>query len=194
MEHQEPREFINEMIESGNEPAIPSIYTDKPTFSIGDEIQSLVASVNRTIPIRRQVPIYDALAVAGRSLARTVREFTNPSKRAFVALREVSDFVNTAVSGKPTRIGIEHYDLLPIGHPLSTKEVEISAQDRREFEADWFAADPRISEEYRPVVASAYLSAPDSVERKYALAHLEALGYEDIPMEVVVALLDDNEI
>ena len=194
MDHQEPREFINEMIESGNEPAIPSIYTDKPDFSIGDEIQAIVASVNRVTPVQRQVPIYDALAVAGRSLARTVREFTNPSKRAFTAIREVSDFVNTAVSGTPTRIGVEHYDLLPIGHPLSTKQVEITDADRKGFEADWFAADPRISEEFRPVVASAYLSIPNSVERKYAVAHLEALGYDDIPMEVVVALLDDNEI
>lgn len=194
MDHQEPREFINEMIESGNEPAIPSIYTDKPDFSIGDEIQAIVASVNRVTPVQRQVPIYDALAVAGRSLARTVREFTNPSKRAFTAIREVSDFVNTAVSGTPTRIGVEHYDLLPIGHPLSTKQVEITDADRKGFEADWFAADPRISEEFRPVVASAYLSSPNSVDRKYAVAHLEALGYDDIPMEVVVALLDDNEI
>lgn len=194
MDHQEPREFINEMIESGNEPAIPSIYTDKPDFSIGDEIQAIVASVNRVTPVQRQVPIYDALAVAGRSLARTVREFTNPSKRAFTAIREVSDFVNTAVSGTPTRIGVEHYDLLPIGHPLSTKQVKITDADRKGFEADWFAADPRISEEFRPVVASAYLSSPNSVERKYAVTHLEALGYDDIPMEVVVALLDDNEI
>jgi hypothetical protein len=194
MDYQEPREFINEMIESGNEPALPSIRTEKPDFSIAEEIQALVASVNRITPTRRQVPIYDALAVAGRSLSRTIREFQNPSKRAFTAIREVSDFINTAVSGKPTKIGVEHYDLLPIGHPLSTKSVELSEQDRKGYEADWFAADPRIAEEHRPLVASAYLSEPNSVERKYAVAHLEALGYEDVPMEVVVSLLDDNEI
>lgn len=194
MDYQEPREFINEMIESGNEPALPSIRTEKPNYSIGEEIQALVASVNRVTPVERQVPIYDALAVAGRSLSRTLKEFKNPDKRAFTAMREVSDFVHTAVSGKPSRIGVEHYDLLPVGHPLSTKEVEIPDVDRKGFKADWFAADPRISEEYRPLVASAYLAEPNSIEKKYALTHLEALGYEEVPMEVVIALLDDNEI
>jgi hypothetical protein len=61
-----------------------------------------------------------------------------------------------------------------------------------EFKAEWISADPRIAEEFRPLVASAYKTNTNSLEREYVLAKLEATSPVDVPRDVVLGLATDQ--
>ena len=169
-------------------PALPSFYVKKNKIDLAGEVLSLVASANETVPLDRQVGRYEAVTVLQRSLEKTMINVANPNQRAFVALREVSDFVNMATTGAKPKVAGEHTDLLPVGHPLSTRVNDYSANDVMEFKAEWVAADPRIAEEFRPLVASAYKTNSNSAEREYVLAKLEATSPVDVPRDVVLGL------
>jgi hypothetical protein len=62
-----------------------------------------------------------------------------------------------------------------------------------EFKAEWVAADPRISEEFRPLVASAYKTKPNSIEREYAVAQLEVVSSDAVPKDLILSLIVNDD-
>jgi hypothetical protein len=169
-------------------PALPSVYEQTKKIDLVGEVLAIVASANATVPVERKVGRYEAITLLQRSLEKTMLNVANPNQRAFVALREISDFVNVATTGATPKVSEAYLDLLPIGHPQSTRSVDYSAEVVTEYTADWIASDPRISEEFRPLVASAYKTPMHSVERNYALAKLEATSPLDVPRDIVLSL------
>lgn len=180
---------INDLIEAqSNDIALPSIWETKPNHNLTNRIFVLVASANKSVLPERQVLVSDAYKVASRSLDRTKLNFMNPSVRVFQAIREVEDFVRVSFTGNQPKLPTENLDLLPLGHPL-TASAHISKFSEKEIaieRATWFAADPRVKDEIRPVIASAYVAKPNSAEFKFALASLEA---SRVPRDVILSLL-----
>ena len=183
----DPADEINKIL-GDDSPALPSIYEKKPKTNVVTEGTALVASANqKTLPARR-VGRFEMLEVLERSLNRTVLSFQNPTQRAFIAMRELSDFVNMATTGAQPKIAGEHRDLLPVGHPLSTRNHDFSKEELAQARAEWMSADPRIAEEFRPLVASAFITPEQSVEREYLIAKLEATPATEVPRDVILSL------
>ena len=97
-------------------------------------------------------------------------------------LREVGKFISlnqntfSSIRNKPI-----HTDLLPIGHPLSELNLNVSESVARAAYAQWLSTDPSISEEYRTLVAAAHAFEFDSIERKHAFLRLRAVTASAIP-------------
>ena len=179
---------INKIIQSEDIQALPSIYEKKEKTNVVTEGTALVASANKKTLPNRRVGRFEMLEVLERSLSRTVLNFNNPSQRAFTAMRELSDFVNMATTGATPKIADAHRDLLPVGHPLSTKKHNFSQEELAYARAEWMSADPRIAEEFRPMVATAFVTPADSVEREYLIAKLEATDATLVPRDVILGL------
>jgi hypothetical protein len=184
----EPINEINKIIQSEDIQALPSIYEKKEKTNVVTEGTALVASANKKTLPNRRVGRFEMLEVLERSLSRTVLNFNNPSQRAFTAMRELSDFVNMATTGATPKIADAHRDLLPVGHPLSTKKHNFSQEELAYARAEWMSADPRIAEEFRPMVATAFVTPADSVEREYLIAKLEATDATLVPRDVILGL------
>lgn len=181
---------INPLIDALEVEAVESQFSEPQVeeLSFSETVKAMVASANASVPDARKVMPIEAMTVAHRSLSRTIMS-QDAQARAFTALREVSDYINMATTGNPAKMSSHNTDLLSIGHPLSTSTESISLIEKIEKRSEWFAADPRISEEYRPVVASAYLTVPDTVERQFSIARLESADAQDVPREVVLAII-----
>jgi hypothetical protein len=101
----------------------------------------------------------------------------------FAVERAVTRFISLATLGARTGESVEHLDLLPVAHPLSEALSPLTASAIAEARAEWLAADPRIADELRSLVASAYTLEFGSVEHTHALARLEAAGAE-LPLDL----------
>lgn len=146
------------------------------------KIQAIVSGANASVAPVRQVPMDVALKVAGRSLSRTIYDITNPERRAFTALREVSDFVRMFTTGDAPKVA-SHFDLLPLGHPLSSQFAD--EMETITASALWLAGDPSIPEHARSLVSSALNSEEGSLERIYATGYLSELQGETKPVQVI---------
>lgn len=146
------------------------------------KIQSMVADANASASSIRQIPMNVALKVAGRSLSRTIYDLTQPERRAFTALREVSDFIRVYVTGDAPKIA-SHFDLLPLGHPLSSQFSDEATT--LTASALWISGDSNIPENARSLVASALVSDEGSLERIYAAGYLSELQGETKPVQVI---------
>lgn len=173
---------INDVLEAQAEQSAPFSAPVYEPQHLTAKITALVSSANENTSVVRQIELATALKVAGRSLKRTIYDLTNPERRAFTALREVSDFVRVYTTGDAPKISQAHMDLLPAGHPLSSSDVEESFTSLAS--AEWQAGDPRVPDNMRPLVASALLSEEDSVERIYVAAYLSGLA-ENKPVELI---------
>jgi GNAT superfamily N-acetyltransferase len=160
-------------------------YTPKQTLS--EMITTMLASANKDVPEARQVLKRTAMDVVERSLYKTIG-VSDVHQRVFAAERELADYLNMAINGHQPVVAGGHTDLLPIGHPLSTNPSEVSLRTRALSESEWVSADPRISEEFRPLVASIYLTSPGSVEHNFLVARLESADIKDVPKDVVLAV------
>jgi hypothetical protein len=140
-----------------------------------------VSSHNEGIPTVRQIPVDTAYEVAERSL---VASASLPlDTRKFLVVRDVTNFLDLSAKGTATRNGTKNTDLLPITNPLSTAPHSLTAAGIRHARARWIAADPRIDDSVRPLVASAYAARPESAERVYLFAKLSATGTM-VPAEI----------
>ena len=118
----------------------------------------------------RRVPIKAAITVANRDLAFTTR--LQPEARVFSALRAVNAHVALSIRNKQTTGALRNADLLPVGHPASTKPHAMTASALRRAHAQWLAADTAIDPAIRPLVASAFSALPGSAQRDHAFARL----------------------
>ena len=171
---------------------IESIYVINPLLIVEDNVLALVASANEQVPDARKLERLYAYQALGRAMDRTALLLTQPAAREITVMREVSDFIKVATFGSEPKYCHEYLDLLPVGHPLSARSVEtLSTEDVEEHEVLWRAGDPRVSDENRPLVASAFRSEPNSVERKFLLARLESMPNTEIPRDLLVHLIEE---
>ena len=159
------------------------------TMSVRVQIAEQVFIANARVLPARRVPLTAALKVADRVLARS--SHTDVTARAFAVERAVTKFIALATLGPRTGESVEHLDLLPVAHPLSTAPSALTASALSDARAEWLAADPRITDELRPLVASAYTMEFGSVERVHALARLEAAAGE-VPLDLIALVADGN--
>ncbi len=158
-----------------------------PEQTLSEKIDSMLASANKDVPEARRVHKRTAMDVVERSLYKTLG-VSDLHQRVFAATRELDDYLNMAINGHQPVVAGGHTDLLPIGHPLSTNPAEVSLRTKALSESEWVSADPRISEEFRPLVASIYLTSPGSVEHNFLVARLESADIKDVPKDVVLAV------
>jgi phage terminase small subunit len=179
---------LNKLIDSGN---FVVRLNNESIPPIKERLEALLASVNNEIPNERQVMKGELLEVAKRSFSKHLLT-PNREQLEFKVFREVSNFLEMAISGTRKELASSHTDLLSPGHPLSTSaELEsLEEEEIRELKAQWLANDPRISEEFRPVVASGFMSTPDSVERRFIVTRLENLDSSLVPKDVVLSISD----
>lgn len=144
----------------------------RKSYSLHQEVLSLVGQANaHALPERRVVP-RSALAVMNRALASLSSVDSN--SRNLAVLREVNKFISLHQDTfKAHSSKTDYADLLPIGHPLCSLNLTVSEKHERERYAAWLAADASISDEARSLVATAYSLEPGSLERRHAFARIE---------------------
>ena len=71
-----------------------------------------------------------------------------------------------------------------------TASAGFPSEDISYARAEWLAADARIDEEYRPVVASAYVAERGSVDEKFGVAILESVDSTIVPRDVILSILN----
>lgn len=171
---------------------IESTHRLEPLAVLEDTVLSIVASANQQVPGARKIErryVYEALH---RAMDKTALLFAQPEVREIRVMREISDFVKVATFGSEPKFCQDYLDLLPVGHPLSQRSTEtLSAEDIVEHGILWRAGDPRVSDEHRPLVASAFRTAPNSVERKFLVARLDGMSGEEIPKDLVIHLIEE---
>lgn len=174
---------------------LESSYVAPPRERVEARATALLASANAVVPAERRVDVAVVRELLDRLALDTATLVASSSVRAFRILRVVNDFLQVATKGSEPKLCQNYVDLLPIGHPLSTREpLSLTASAISEFRVRWLAGDPRIAEEYRPLVASALRAEPGSIEREFLVSRLEALPSEKVFRGVVLALSGGLEI
>lgn len=173
---------LNDLIEANDSGTVEYSIPVHSNQGITERVRSLVASANAETTEVRRVPLATALRVAGRSLERTVYDLANPERRAFTALREVSDFIRVYTTGDGPKIA-PHFDLLPVGHPLSSQIADEATT--LTASASWLANDPNIPTQARGLVESALNSEEGSLERIYAVGYLSEIQGDSKPVQVI---------
>ena len=147
-------ELINELIshrEKANVVPKASIRGNKTSFR--QSLRNLAAIENAKVPAERRVSQQAVFLVAERSLAKTAG--LEKKTRQFVAYNEVSSFISFACTGElSTDSQVSYRDLLPVGHPLSSSSNAMTASALRHARSRWIAADPRVDEDVREVIAA----------------------------------------
>jgi len=132
-----------------------------------------------------------AYVVARRAIALTAS--LDPSVEGYVAIKAVTAFTTLAIDGRTSLTassGLDIYrDVLPIGHPEFSNAAVLPIKTLRAARAEWLAADPRIADEYRPLVASAFGATPGSLEQRHARARLDRVDSHSVPLDIVLAPL-----
>ena len=147
---------------------------------VHDEVMRMVKKANRNLEPERQVPFATAIEVANRALKKNRNPYS--AARAFAALRAVASFISVATTGRETIGAAENFDLLPVGHPLSTRANAMTASALRHACARWIAADPQVDPSVRPLVASAHAAELNSVERKFMFERLSVVSNDLAPL------------
>jgi 8-oxo-dGTP pyrophosphatase MutT (NUDIX family) len=163
----------------------PSETQDFSVSKITEAVLALVRTGNDGVSPERRATVKSALIVAERSLVASANR--KLETRAFNLVRDVNNFITLSKEGRVGELAPTNTDLLSIGHPLSTAPHSMGDKELRIARSRWIATDPRISEEYRSMVASAYATAPKSLEQDFAIARLKALPKGSVPAELVVA-------
>jgi hypothetical protein len=191
----EPTNELNELIESNASlPDAVSIWEVKHQFDVAGEIDALVASVNSGLSSHRKVQRTILLEVLDRAMERNATAFSTPEVFQILVMREVYDFANSSVSGTKPSVTDANNDLLPLGHPHCSVSLDkFSNEFVKEHQIEWKSSDPRVSEEFRPLVASAMRAPSKSLEQDFIVAKLEATKSSDVPRDVILSILNDNQ-
>jgi hypothetical protein len=142
-----------------------------PVLSLHEQVLALVKDANSKVSEERHVTPRSALIVMNRSLASL--SALDEEARNFAVLKEVSRFLSVATKTF-TSSETSNADLLVAGHPLSSLNASLSAEEFLAKNSQWIAADTSIDESIRPLVASAHGAMPGSIEREHAFARLNA--------------------
>lgn len=155
-------------------------FTKQHTQQLRSEILALLERSNLYLQAERRVPFATAIEVANRDLRKTRN--SEPSARIFSAVKAVSAFMSLASRNKESTMSLSNADLLPVGHPNSTRPHAMTASALRHAQAQWIAADPLVDLSARELVIRAHAANPGSAERAHAFARLSALGPSIVPL------------
>ena len=126
--------------------------------------------------------------IVKRSLAITAS--LPPSLREHLAIRDLSDFISMSQSNKSAVLSPRNTDLLPIGHPRSSRSHALSLDSMYAHRSRWVASDCNIgSDEARALVAAAFSAVPNSMEHTYLSARLRVLPAGVVPPSVILAAI-----
>lgn len=137
---------------------------DKPLLATAYD---LLEEANAKLPEGRQVSKETVRELIRRELPEIPR-----------AYRATINFLTT-VENPDTNTPTVHTDLLPGGHPLSP--MTASAPELRQAASEYFSADPTLSEDLRPLIASAIQAEPDSATRLFCT---ELLYAQKAPLKI----------
>ena len=163
-----------------------TLTTKEQAESLKKKVYSILDKANSEFSAERRVSRRAATLVVKKSLKTTLG--LQYSLREHRALKALSEFLNFSQSGKMVSKSVEEFtDLLPMGHPNSTKQHSMTASAFANARLLWVLADPRISEEAKPLVASVLVDAKDSPSYLYALTRLEYDTDSALPLQALIA-------
>jgi len=171
----------------------------KKSPSLRVKVLSLVHEANKNVADERRVVPRDALTVMSRALEEL--SSLPPNSREHGVLREVNRFISLTQRTHPNKEHIKHTDLLAAGNPLSTRNAELTSDEFARRYAAWLSADPKVSDDYRDLVYTAFSLPLRSVKREHAFARLRSLQASAVPSyfridheisALVAAFLDGN--
>ncbi len=112
------------------------------------------------------------------------------SLREHLALRDLSDFISMSQVNKSSVLHPRNTDLLPLGHPRSTRSHALSMDSIYDHRSRWSASDCGISsDEARALVAAAFSAMPNTMEHSYLITRLKALPAGEVPPSVLLAAI-----
>jgi hypothetical protein len=181
---------LNKLI-SGDKNSEPVAEKGFKGLSILERVDTLLASANEGLHPSRQTLPGEAHQVTLRSLRKNALVLDS-ELRAFKVMRDVEAFVTANRTGQLREASVEYSDLLYYGNPAFTvNDLDPwGPDDIEEARVEWISSDPRVAVEHRPLVASAFASPSDSVEREFAVARMQALGAEEIPVDLVLSAIE----
>lgn len=181
-------EFINDLIAQQESRVVPRSKYRSTKSSFRQSLIELANAENAKVPAERRVSQQTILSVAERSLSNTAN--LEKSTRRFIAYKEAASFISFATTGEQTNTSLEKYfDLLPVGHPASTRKHSMTASAARHSRARWIAADPRVDESVREIVAAAYMYDNATVEYTHAITRLSTLSASVLPRNIFLSAL-----
>ena len=156
-----------------------------------DAVLALASEANSQFSGTRLVTKAAVLKVAQDALDSYKDETFSLRKHQVIAA--VSRYISLAQHNKVLGVKPEYTDLLPVAHPRSTRDHELSGAELMKARARWITDDPAITDESaRTILASALTSHPASVEYEYAIARLSTLPQGMIPQYALLAALGDG--
>jgi 8-oxo-dGTP pyrophosphatase MutT (NUDIX family) len=179
-------------VSSDFEPLLDSLKStdvndDFGIYTIRQTVTALTEQANLDMPAERRISLSTALTVADRSLVASASR--DNETRRLLAVRDVARFLSVAAEGDVYGNTTEFSDLLPTAHPHSTATHELSIEELRQARASWIAADPRIDDSMRSVVASAYAAEPLSAESTYFFTRLSVANPSLVPYDIATPLV-----
>ena len=172
-------------------PALRLSSIEEQTQKINAAALELVEKANAEFSGTRTVTKKAALTVISRSLAKN--ESDAFSVRKHKALTELSHYITLAQSNRALTASVENTDLLPIAHPRSTRDNDMTLASLMQHRARWIIDDPEIQDDKaRTLLASALTSHPASVEYEYAITHLSTMPQGMVPQYALLAALGDG--
>jgi len=172
-------------------PALRLSSIEEQTQKINAAALELVEKANAEFSGTRVVTKKAALTVIARSLAKN--ESDAFSVRKHKALTELSHYITLAQSDRALTASVENTDLLPIAHPRSTREHDLTLASLMQHRARWITDDPEIKDDNaRVLLASALTAHPASVEYEYAITHLSTMPQGMVPQYALLAALGDG--
>ena len=164
---------------------------EEQTQKINAAALDIVDKANAEFSGTRTITKKAALTVISRSLAKNESEAF--SIRKHKALTELSHYIALAQSNRALTASVENTDLLPIAHPRSTRDNDMTLASLMNHRARWITDDPEIQDDKaRTLLASALTSHPASVEYEYAITHLSTMPQGMVPQYALLAALGDG--
>jgi DNA polymerase III epsilon subunit-like protein/ADP-ribose pyrophosphatase YjhB (NUDIX family) len=172
-------------------PATHLLSIEEQNENILKDVLSAVRDANTEFSGTRVITASAAKKIASRSLEVNAGE--SYSVRRHRALAEVSSFTTLLQRNRVVGNALAHADLLPIAHPRSTRDHELTGAELSVFRARWVTDDPHFTDDaVRSLVASALTSHPASTEYEYAISRLQSMPQGTVPQYALVAALGDG--
>ena len=151
-----------------------------------NSVIAYLANENPKVLPERRVTKRAALTVVRRSLDRT--RGLSFSIREYQALRDLGTFISLSQNpNNKTATFADNTDLLPLSHPLCSRRHSMTASALRQARGRWMSADPRLEDDLRPVVASAFGAPVGAPAQVHAVAQLQSVIGRFVPDDVLGA-------
>lgn len=168
-----------------------TLSTKEQAKKLKKKVYAIVDKANSEFSAERRISRRAATLVVKKSLVNSVG--LEYSLREYRALKALSEFINLAHHDKSITASVNQFtNLLPVGHPSSTKKHAMTASAFTHARLRWVLADPRIPFEAKPLVASVLTDAPDSESYIYSLTRLESDPDSTVPLQALIAAFGDG--